>query len=132
MAIATRLASTGAKTFRQCPVFQRAFQMGNSQYSVYGSNDEGKKAFHSFNLHSGYQLEGFNMGAFYTAGGGNSLIPEVVAGQQDTETHSNNDGYGFNVNAPAALARLDSRPTLTDPTGTANYLGSSSPAEPLT
>jgi hypothetical protein len=79
------------------PSLSAGFQIGTSQYSVYGSNDQGKNSFHSFNLHSGYQLGGFNMGAFYTAGGGDSLIPEVVAGQQGTETHSNSDGYGFNV-----------------------------------
>jgi len=79
------------------PSFSAAFQMGNSQYSVYGASDGGKNAFHSLNLHSGYSIEGFNMGAYYSDGGGHSLIPQVVAGQSDTETHSSDDNYGFNV-----------------------------------
>jgi hypothetical protein len=79
------------------PSFSAGFQLGSSQYSVYGSNDQGKDAFHSLNLNSSYKLAGFNMGAYYTSGGGHALIPEVVSGQQNSETHENNDGLGFNV-----------------------------------
>lgn len=79
------------------PTFTAGFQLGNSQYSVYGSNDEGKNAFHSLNLHSGYSRAGFNMGAYYSTGGAHSLIPEIVSGQQGAETHSADTNYGFNV-----------------------------------
>jgi hypothetical protein len=79
------------------PSLSAGFQFGTSQYSVYGVNDQGTNAFHSFNLRSGYQMAGFNMGAFYTEGGGHSLIPQVVAGEQGTQTQSTSDGYGFNV-----------------------------------
>ena len=37
------------------------------------------------------------MGAYYTNGGGHSLIPQVVAGAAVTETHSGNSAFGFNV-----------------------------------
>ena len=47
------------------PSFSAGFQSGTSQYSVYGTNDNGKNSFHSLNLHSGYRWEGFNMGAYY-------------------------------------------------------------------
>jgi hypothetical protein len=79
------------------PSLSAGFQMGNSEYSVYGTNDEGQNAFHSFNLHSGYRLEGFNMGAYYSSGDSHSLIPEVLSGEADTETQSDSDNYGFNV-----------------------------------
>jgi hypothetical protein len=79
------------------PSLSVGFQTGNSQYSVYGTNDEGNNAFHSLNLHSSYRLAGFNMGAYYSAGGGHSVIPQVVAGDQSTETHSDNTAYGFNA-----------------------------------
>lgn len=79
------------------PSFSAGFQLGTGQYSVYGTNDEGNNAFHSLNLHSGYLVEGFNMGAYYSLGGGHSLIPQVVAGQQNTETHSNNSAGGLNI-----------------------------------
>ena len=71
------------------------------------------------------------MGAYYTTGGGHSLIPQVVTGQQSTETHSDNSGYGFNALAPIAHEAARSRPASTDPTGTA-ITWVPAPAEPLT
>ena len=79
------------------PSLTASFILGNSQYSVYGASDTGNNAFHSLNLHSGYQAAGFNMNANYTLGGGHSLIPEVVSGQQNTETNQTNSNYGFNL-----------------------------------
>ncbi len=79
------------------PSFTAGFQMGNSQYSVYGTNDNGTNAFHALNFHSSYSLAGFNMGAYYGLGGGHSLIPQVVSGAKDTETHQDNSDYGLNV-----------------------------------
>jgi hypothetical protein len=79
------------------PSLSAGFQMGSSQYSVYGTNDQGNNAFHSLNLHSGYRFAGFNMGAYFITGDSHSLIPQVVAGEQSTETQSGNSGYGFNA-----------------------------------
>jgi hypothetical protein len=79
------------------PSFSAGFQMGSSQYSVYGTNDQGGSTFHSLNLHSSYTLAGFDMGAYYNTGGGHSLIPQVVAGEQAEETRSSDSAYGFNV-----------------------------------
>jgi hypothetical protein len=78
------------------PSFSAGFQAGSSQYSVYGANDQGKNSFHSLNLHSGYRWEGFNMGAYYTTGGGKSEIPPVVTGAA-LDLHSDNAAYGFNI-----------------------------------
>jgi hypothetical protein len=78
------------------PSFSAGFQTGNSQYSVYGSNDQGNNTFHSLNLHSGYLWAGFNMGAYFTSGGGNSSIPPVVAGGV-LDIHSDNTAYGYNL-----------------------------------
>ena len=79
------------------PSFSAGFQMGSSQYSVYGTNNQGDSAFHSLNLRSNYRLAGFNMGAFYDKGSNHSLIPQVVAGQQSAQIHSDNSAYGFNT-----------------------------------
>lgn len=73
------------------------FQMGNSQYSVYGTNDEGDSAFHSFNIHSGYTVLGFHLGAYYDTGASHSLFPQITDVQQETQTHSDSSGYGFNL-----------------------------------
>jgi hypothetical protein len=79
------------------PSFSAGYQMGNSQYSVYGINDQGTNSFNSLNLHSSYDLKGFNIGAFYANGSSHSLIPQLVSGQADTETRSNDNATGFNV-----------------------------------
>ena len=79
------------------PSFSVGFQLGNSQYSVYGTNDSGNSKFHSLNLHSGYTFAGFKMGAYYADGGGRSLVPEIITGQQETETDSQSSNYGFTL-----------------------------------
>jgi len=79
------------------PSISAGFHTGSSQYSVYGTNDEGNSAFRSFNVHSGYTLLGFNLGAYYSIGAAHSLFPQVADVQQGTETHSDSSAYGFNV-----------------------------------
>jgi len=79
------------------PSFSAGYQMGTSQYNVYGTSDDGNTAFHSLNLHSGYKLDGFNLGAYFSNGGGHSLIPQVVSGQKGTEVHNGNTAYGMNA-----------------------------------
>jgi hypothetical protein len=79
------------------PSLSAAFQLGNSNYTVYGANEGGQSTFHSLNLHSGYRIAGFNMGAYYTDGGSHSLIPQIITGGPTTETISDTSGYGFNV-----------------------------------
>lgn len=85
------------ETLAHIPSISAGYQMGSSQYSVYGTNDEGSNKFRTLNLHSSYNLAGFNMGAFYTDGESHALIPEVVTGQTGSESQSNNTAYGFNV-----------------------------------
>jgi len=79
------------------PSFSAGFQMGSSQYSVYGDNDQGNNSFRSVNLHSGYQVAGFNMGGFFNDGSGDSLIPQVVTGEPATQVHSDSTAIGYNV-----------------------------------
>ena len=107
------------------PSFSAGFQMGGSQYSVYGADDEGENAFHSLNLHSGYQFAGFNMGAYYATGASHSLIPEVVVGGQANETQSSNTGYGFNVTHQLPLHGSASA-GINRSEWNSNYLGSTS------
>lgn len=79
------------------PSLSAGFQEGSNQYSVYGTNDQGNSAYHSFHLHSGYTVEGFHLGAYYTQGASHSLIPQLAEDQPQTESHSDSTGYGFNV-----------------------------------
>jgi hypothetical protein len=91
------LGITWGLNLPKAPTFTAGFQMGTDNYTVYGSNDEGNSSFHSINLHSNYVLEGFNMTGTYDRGGSNSLVPEVVSGESETQLNSSSDGYGFGI-----------------------------------
>lgn len=85
-----------AENIPDAPSLSAGYQMGNSNYSVYGTNNQGQNAFHSLNLHSGYKWEGFNLGGYYTNGGSHAEIPQIVAGEL-TQTHSTTNALGANV-----------------------------------
>jgi hypothetical protein len=91
-----------AENIEHKPSFSAGYQMGSSQYSVYGSNDNGSNAFRSVNLHSGYAWEGFNMGAFYTYGNSHAQVPEVVIGEFQN-TKSTTDLMGASVSHPLPM-----------------------------
>ncbi|HEY3628866.1 MAG TPA: hypothetical protein VGL00_21430 [Terracidiphilus sp.] len=84
------------------PSFSAGFQTGTSDYSVYGTNDQGKNSFHSLNLHSGYRWMGFSSGAYYTNGGSHSDIPQIVAGAI-TKTQSGSNTFGVTVTHPLPM-----------------------------
>jgi len=109
----------------KAPSFSAGFQQGSSQYSVYGTNDQGTNSFHSLNLHSGYTLAGFNLSGFYSTGGDKALIPEVVSGSESAVEHSDSSGLGFNVSHGLPLHGATSA-TVTRSSWTSEYLGSSS------
>ncbi|HTW48144.1 MAG TPA: hypothetical protein VMD92_09350 [Acidobacteriaceae bacterium] len=78
------------------PSLSAGYQRGSSQYTVYGIDDEGTNSFNSVNVHSGYRLAGFNLGAYYSAGDSHSIIPELT-GDETTEIQSSSDATGANV-----------------------------------
>jgi len=80
------------------PTLSAGFQMGSTQYSVYGANDNGTTDSHSFNLRSSYTLEGFKLSAFFADGAGHSDVPELLEGStQSVTTSSSSHSYGFTV-----------------------------------
>ncbi len=79
------------------PTLSANFQMGNSQYSIYGSNDNGTTDNHSFTLHSSYTLAGFNLGAYFGDGAGHADIPQILQNSTEEDTSSSSRDYGFNV-----------------------------------
>jgi hypothetical protein len=107
------------------PSFSVGFQKGSSQYSVYGTNDQGTNSFHSLSMHSGYQWAGFGMGAYYASGGSKSLIPEVISGASDTESTNGNSNYGFNISHRLPFHGAASG-SIAHSTWDSNYQGSTS------
>lgn len=91
------LGISWSENLPDAPSFSAGFVMGNSQYSIYGTSEQGDNQFHSLNLHSGYSYAGFGMGAYYATGGGHSVVPQLTAAQAADQTHTGNSGYGFSV-----------------------------------
>jgi hypothetical protein len=79
------------------PSLTANFQMGSSQYSIYGSNDSGSTNSRSFGLRSGYMLAGFNLSAYFQNGTSHSDIPQVLQGSAAETSSSNNNAFGFTV-----------------------------------
>ncbi|MGO9519257.1 MAG: hypothetical protein ACLPND_19665, partial [Candidatus Korobacteraceae bacterium] len=80
------------------PTLSASFQTGSSQYSIYGANANGTTDSHSLSLRSAYSLAGFNLGAYFSDGGGHSDVPQVVEGSSEVET-SNSSSHSFGVTA---------------------------------
>jgi len=91
-----------AETLPGLPTLSANFQMGNNQYSIYGSNDNGESSNRSFALRSSYRLKGFSLGAYFSDGESHSEIPEVLQGSTQTES-SNGGGHGFGFGVGHAL-----------------------------
>jgi hypothetical protein len=80
------------------PSLSANFQTGGSQYSIYGSNDNGSTDSRSFGLRSAYMLKGFNLNGYFSYGNSHSDIPEILQNSTQPETAtSHNRGYGFAV-----------------------------------
>jgi hypothetical protein len=80
------------------PSLSVSFQRGSSEYSIFGTDQNGNSTFDSVNVHSGYQVHGFGLGAFYERGGSHSLVPQLVGtGEQPENVSSDNSGYGFSA-----------------------------------
>ena len=87
-----------AENLPDAPSLSASFQTGANHYSVLGTDNNGDSTFHSFTLHSGYRLDGFNLGAYFQQGASDSLIPQLFGAQSEPETvKSDNTGYGFNL-----------------------------------
>ncbi|HWT65645.1 MAG TPA: hypothetical protein VN151_05990 [Terracidiphilus sp.] len=94
---------TWAENLTDMPSLSVGYQMGSSDYTVYGSTNSGNTNFRSLNVHSGYTLAGFGLTAFFNDGNGHSVLPEVVTGTASGKVSSDNRGFGFNVIHPLPL-----------------------------
>ena len=85
------------------PSLSASFQMGSSQYSIYGTNDNGTTFNHSFTLTSAYVLKGFSLGAYFGVGVGHSDIPAGSAGLVTGADQFKQPNYGFTAHTPLPL-----------------------------
>ena len=78
------------------PTLSAGYQTGGSQYSVYGTHDNGENSFQSVNLHSNYRWEGFGLGAFYVYGNNHAMVPQLGA-RDVLKTHTSSMAYGMST-----------------------------------
>jgi len=79
------------------PSLSAGFQTGSNEYSLVGSNGNGKSDGRAFHVNSGYRLEGFSLGAFYSKSTSDSSLPNVFDNLQTQTSHAGGDSYGFNT-----------------------------------
>ena len=94
----TTFGVSWSELFPDLPSLTASYQRASNQYSIYGSPDNGNSNSQSFGLHSNYLYAGFNMGAFFSKGTSNSVIPQVLeSGQVEETSHADSTGYGASV-----------------------------------
>jgi hypothetical protein len=86
------------------PSLQANFQMGSSDYSIYGASGNGTADNHSISLRSAYTLKGFALSAFFSDGGGHSEVPQILENSSQPETNSSSSyAYGLTASHPLPL-----------------------------
>lgn len=79
------------------PTLNANFQLSHSAYSIFGTDSEGSSAAHSFNIHSGYNLAGFNLNGGYSHAVSNSDVPLLLAPGESATSDVTSDTWNFNA-----------------------------------
>jgi hypothetical protein len=84
------------ETVPKMPVFTASYIRNNSNYSVYGTNENGSSHSNNVNLRSSYTIDGFQLGAFYTKNFGYAETPPLIT-TTAIKINSSGDAEGFNL-----------------------------------
>jgi hypothetical protein len=77
------------------PSVTAGFTTGTSDYSIYGTDQNGSSAFNNFFVNSQYRLYGFNLSGGYALSNGHALIPQPLSAQAPETSSSDNQSYNF-------------------------------------
>jgi hypothetical protein len=91
------LGVTWSALLPDLPTLTVGYQMGNSNYSLYGTDQTGNSDFRSFYANSNYSFKGFNLGGGFSKGSSNALIPGVIVGGQDQTSTTDSTNYALSV-----------------------------------
>jgi len=86
--------------FPDWPTLSVACAQGSGTGNLYGTTEQTHSNTHTFNAHSSYQWEGFNLNANYTHQAVNTNYPLFLGGEQNSDSHSNTFGFGASHNLP--------------------------------
>ena len=79
------------------PTLSVGYQMGDSNYHLNGSDDNGSSNFKSFHVDSNYTLFGFGLGAGIAHSTSEAVIPGVIVGGENTMSNSDSTTYTFSA-----------------------------------
>jgi len=77
------------------PTLSLGYQMGNSNYYLYGTNESGSSEFKSFNVNSTYTLAGWGLTGGFAHGNSDAQIPGVVIGGETATSTADSTSYVF-------------------------------------
>lgn len=75
------------------PTLSAGYQMGDSNYQLLGTDENGSSSFKSFHLNSTYSLFGFGLGAGIAHSTSEAVIPGVIVGGENTMSNSDSTTY---------------------------------------
>ncbi len=87
------------------PTLSVGYQHGSGSGTLYGTNQESSTTQNLFNVHSTYQLVGFNLNGYFDHNTVDSTFPQFLTGQSSNT--SNSSGYDFGLGASRPLSWLN-------------------------
>jgi hypothetical protein len=85
------------------PSVSVGYSYGNSNYSVYGTNENGSTSFNNFFVHSAYRWDNFSLAGGFNHNNSNAEIPQIFSTGQEESSTSDSTGYYFTVAHPLPL-----------------------------
>ena len=76
------------------PTVSVGYSQGDGSGTIYGTSQETSSTSRLFNVHSGYEIAGFRLNAFYDRNSLNSKFPEFLAGQSASVQDSTGNDVG--------------------------------------
>jgi len=97
------------------PSVSAGFTVGNSSYSIYGTNGDGSSGYRNFYVHSQYLLAGFDLSGGLNLGASHAEIPAILAGGPQQSSTADTRNFNFAAShllpthgvASAAFTRTD-------------------------
>ena len=104
------------------PSVSIGYSYGNSNYSVYGTNENGSNNFNNFFVHSAYRWNNFSLAGGFNLNNSNAEIPQIFSTGQPESSTSESKGYYFTAAHPLPLHGSASA-TFNQTDLNSNYLG---------
>jgi hypothetical protein len=89
--------------FPGLPTLSASYSQGSGSGNVYGTDQETASDTKLFNLRSSYALEGFHLNGYFDNDTLHSVLPQFLAGEQESVSNSRGHDFGFGGNRSLPL-----------------------------